>query len=200
MAPATAIASAPPLSKCRWQYSLRALFVSMTLVGIAGAGVAWHANRVARQRRAVEMVLSHGGGVHYDYQFDRQEALAPDAAPPTPHWISDRLGDDYFARVVSVNLHNTQFADEDLAELAPLASLRELDLTNTAVTDAGLPHLLGLPSLTSLSLADTRVTDAGLKVLERMPRLQRLNVEGTDVSHRAIRDLVDARGGLTVLH
>ncbi len=65
-----------------------------------------------------------------------------------------------------------QFTDNDLAGLAGLTQLDDLNLDNCPVTDAGLAHLAELTSLRSLSLTNTRITDDGLKQLAGMHNLE----------------------------
>jgi hypothetical protein len=176
---------------------LRTLLVAMTL---AAMFLGWQVLRVQRQRAAVAAVLGLGGTLHYDYQFDEQVAFVHDAQPSAPRWASDLVGEDYFAKVVAVDLSGADCRDEHLVDLLGLPALRELNLTNTPITDAGVAYLAKMTNLTSLSIADTRVSDEGVVALIRLPRLQRLSLEGSDVTPATIRKLLDARPEWTVLY
>jgi len=80
--------------------------------------------------------------------------------------------------VIVINLAQTNVSDDDLALLAPLANLRELDLTFARITDAGLAHLKGMTSLRSLKLGQVPVTDAGLAHLKGMTKMVVLDLTG----------------------
>jgi hypothetical protein len=64
--------------------------------------------------------------------------------------------------------------DDDLAYLAPLVKLEELDLGRNPVTDAGMSHLAGLKALRFLALHGTQVTDSGLKPLRSLSSLKEI--------------------------
>jgi len=91
--------------------------------------------------------------------------------------------------VLDVYLSGIPFADEGLASLKGLTSMKGLDLTSTRVTDAGLIHLEVLTKLQSLDLTATEVTDAGLTHLMRMTSLQRLDLFGTQVTAAGLAHL-----------
>ncbi|HVW00310.1 MAG TPA: hypothetical protein VHB77_08220 [Planctomycetaceae bacterium] len=86
-----------------------------------------------------------------------------------------------------LSLAGASVTDAGLADLASLASLRDLDLADTQITDKGLEHLTTLP-ITSLSLAQTAVTDAGLQTLKRLP-LKTLTLSGARLSREALATL-----------
>jgi uncharacterized membrane protein len=114
----------------------------------------------------------------------------------------------------NARLQDTQFGDQQLAALSPIAAalhrldlggtaitdaglvqvrkmdaLRRLQLDATAITDAGLVHLEPLTQLESLNLHTTAVTDAGLEPLRALPRLRRLYVWQTAVTPTATQEL-----------
>lgn len=73
-----------------------------------------------------------------------------------------------------LSLESTKATDADVAHLAALVKLTDLDLGyNPGVTDAGLKHLTGLPRLTGLRLYGTKVTDDGAAELTgALPKLE----------------------------
>lgn len=115
---------------------------------------------------------------------DRAEMLAAAAA------IEEKLGivirpltmdEPWLA--ANARLRQRNFADADLAELAPIArALHWLDLGETAVTDAGLRSLGGMTNLRRLHLDRTAVTDAGLANLSGLSHLESVNLYATAVT------------------
>lgn len=100
-----------------------------------------------------------------------------------------------FTTVISVNLSHCSANDADLAELACLRNLEQLDLQGCRVTDAGLKGLRGMLRLWKLSLESTSITDAGLVELAHLTGLRDLNLSRTAVSDAGLQHLV----GLTAL-
>ncbi|MCH7727821.1 MAG: leucine-rich repeat domain-containing protein [Planctomycetes bacterium] len=187
---------AKPKPRRRWlQYSLRTFFVLLTVFGV-WLGVVVH--RANAQRKVVEWVREMGGSVHYDYEYHADGQLIGDAKPPSPTWLVQLLGVDYFQGVSLVDFENQPVSD--LTPLAGLTSLRWLEGDGTSVID--LTPLAGMTSLEGLYLSVTRVTDltsvAGLKSLEelylyntqvsdlapleKLTSLRALSLQGTKVS------------------
>lgn len=108
--------------RCWWRLSMRTFLVLLT-IGCLGLG--WFVSRVTKQRRAVQWVEESGGRVIYDYEMRRyQWPFVEDAKPPPgPAWLRDLIGIDYFAKVVTVDLYDSQVRD-----LATLANLKDLSL------------------------------------------------------------------------
>jgi hypothetical protein len=92
--------------------------------------------------------------------------------------------------IVKIDLHETQITDAQLAELAPLTELRELDLRKAPnITDAGIVHLRGMIKLEKLNLFRTQLSDAGLPHLADMAVLETLLIGGTRISERGVEQL-----------
>ena len=77
--------------------------------------------------------------------------------------------------------------DGELAILADLGRLDNLDLSGAPITNAGLEHLEHLTSLGFLNLSNTAVSDDGLRHLETLPRLRYLLLYGTRVSDEGVK-------------
>jgi len=88
---------------------------------------------------------------------------------------------------------NEAIGDVELARLATLVELEDLDLWTSAVTDAGLAQLAGLTSLKHLNLNETKVTDAGLPQLKPLAKLERLHLSGTQVSDAGLTHLAQMK-------
>jgi hypothetical protein len=173
--------------RCFFRLSVRGLLMLILLIG-CGLGWVAHVIRTGEvQRRAVAAIYQAGGWVVYDTEWD--QAQNPAAWKPRwPKWLVDRLGVDYFANVVFVNLHD-RGNDEVLAQVGRLAELKQLHRPGFAVTDAGLAHLSRSSNIQLLSLDDTQVTDAGLAHLKKLSSLKWLKLTRTKVTDAGVADL-----------
>lgn len=95
-------------------------------------------------------------------------------------------------KVQQLDLHGTAVTDGGLAPVAGLTTLTHLHLNNTGVTDAGLVHLKNLQSLVYLNLYGTAVTDEGVKHLSGLKQLKRLFLWGTKVTEAGAKGLKTA--------
>jgi len=85
---------------------------------------------------------------------------------------------------------DSQLGDQDMACLARLKNLRNLQLVRVggmAVGDRGLQYLAGLTNLDTLVIG-SKVTDEGLGHLQGMKKLDRLTISG-DFTDRGLRQL-----------
>jgi Leucine Rich repeat len=166
--------------------SVRAL---MVLVLFVGAGMGWIVHRARVQRDAVAAIVRVGGTVYYDWEVKYVPGAVvsyqpiPNAKPPWPKWLVDRLGPDYFGDVKMVRLGwaATDPVDADMIHVEKLTALEALGLRGHGITDAGLTHLSGLVKMRYLDLNFTRVTSVGLAHLRRMARLDTLYLLQTPV-------------------
>lgn len=156
----------------------------MVLVLILGGGLGWLARTASIQRAAVAAIRKSRGQVWYPWDLKDGKPIVG-GRPWWPRWLVDRLGIDYFGRVVMV-VENGLGSDEVLAAVGRLSQVEELNLGFTApVTDAGLAHLQNLGHLRWAALCfkeSPKVTDAGLDHIGRMPGVRYLDVMGTSVS------------------
>ncbi len=147
--------SFPPKPKRRWfQFSLRTLLIVVTVFAV---WLAYRANRMAQQRRALAMVerlcadrrqTSYDpiafGGIAYDYQLQtsgNRTTYDPLAPLPTPTWVSQFIREEQFRRPVLIDLSDTDVTDADLVALEGLSSLQTLRLYRTAVTEKAVKRL-----------------------------------------------------------
>lgn len=103
--------------------------------------------------------------------------------------LGARLTFDDHRRLVGVNLSERKIEDADLAQLAGLGDVTELDLTRTRITGAGIARLKELKSLRVLYLTDTKVDDAGIAQLKTLQTLEFLGLSGTKITDAALADL-----------
>jgi hypothetical protein len=167
----------PPKRKRRWfQFSLRSLLI-FTAVCAVSAG--WLGRRIEQkriERVAVEAIVRMGGRVAYDYERDS-------AKPRGPEWLRGLLGEDFFTRIVGVDLCGcATLTDAGLVNIKGMTQLQTLNLLFTTIGDAGVDNIRGLSLLQSLDLTETQVTDAGLERLEGLTRLEDLRLGKTNIT------------------
>ena len=202
----------PPRPKRRWyQYSLRTLFVVMTLVAIACSWYAYEMNEAAKRRAAIVEIEKLGGVVVYDDSSD------PSGLGESPAWYSllrKLHGDEHLGNALAVDLmhrdtvtdagvvnlkgltklrrlrlYSLQITDAGLANLKGLTNLEYLWIGGPQVADAGLVHLKGLTKLEELGFVNTQITDAGLVHLKDSTKLERLNLVGTEITDAGLVNL-----------
>ncbi len=209
-------------SLARVRFNLRGMMIIVLAFGI---WLGWVVHWAREQRGAVAAIERSGGRVMYDWQFTGgvvAGAVRPNAVPPAPAWLVDRLGLDFFGTAIVANLEGergvgclpavsrlgrlqylslsmTGAGDAELANLAKLGRLEELDLGGSALGDAGLRHLEGLPRLRWIRLP-VEVSDAGLESLVRMPVLRQVLLSDgcVGVSEAGLGKLARARPGLRI--
>ena len=172
-----------PSFKRLFQTSLRSVFVGVTVLCVL---LGMKTTKAKRQHTAVECVEKMSGRVVYDYQLSddshpiqlaggrRYYTIDHSAPLPGPQWLRDLIGVDFFATVVSVNLHKRKVDDSSLSSLAHLSNLKYLDLSDTNVSD--LTFLAKLTRLEGLDLAATSVKD--LSPLTNLTALKTLRLCG----------------------
>jgi hypothetical protein len=171
----------------RWyQYSLRSLLLVMLLASLGMSWVATQREKARRQREAVEAILKLHGTVYYDYQLDAAGEPVQTASQRVPTWWRRLLGDDFFDRVVYVQVPS----DAALEPVEQLPDLQTLELgCNYAITDAGLERLRCLSRLDFLHLRGTQVTTAGAAKLADMPQLRSLELGNPDMTDADLKYL-----------
>jgi hypothetical protein len=95
-----------------------------------------------------------------------------------------------------VDLHGTAVTDGDLASLAALPALRDieaLDLRLTSIGDSGMVHVRAFKKLHFLNLFRTRVGDAGVGTLRPLAALDTLHHGGTRITDDGVRHLLPFR-------
>ena len=148
----------------------------VVLVGLVVASIAPRIQQARRQAQVVDRIRALDGKVKYDFQVGATNA--------EPGRLQRLLGDDFFGRVVEVDLTSTGVSDNDLEILHELPSMTWLGLYNTSITDRGLQNVGKMHQLEFFWLDSTAVTDAGLRHLVGLRNLRRLLIQYTAISTR----------------
>ena len=77
---------------------------------------------------------------------------------------------------IGFHIHGKDVLDADLANVAKVSGVVEVNLGGTGVGDAGLSHLAGMVGLKKLYLQKTKVTSAGFAALANLDSLVYLNL------------------------
>lgn len=190
---------------CRFQFSLRSLFLFGFVVSLASSWLGVKMEEVRREQHAKLAIEKIGGRVTYAFETVGYR-----------RWVRRFLGDEFvthmtmldlahcrigqeelastskFQRVILINLADTPLTDEHLDCVSQLKDLFQLDLDDTAVSDGGLLAMSPLRGLATLSLRNTNVTDSGIDTIKTMRSLARIHLEGTRVSASGIARLRQA--------
>ena len=150
----------PP--KRRWfQFRLRTLLIVVLVLSLPLSWFGARLRKARRQRETVEEIRQAGSTAHYDWE--RMGGMKPSHSR-----LHSFLGDDFFEKVVRVDLDGTHVFVTDTMlkhlDLRRLPYLQDLRFWNTQVTDGGLQHLEDLTGLRSLHLCGTQITDVGMGV------------------------------------
>ena len=159
---------------------------------VLSAWLAYHANRAARQKRAVEILRARGALIPYGYELSDGQGMPTQwvETPRTtaPEWLVERLGIDWFYEVESAYLlPNVAQPDElegpitdaNLARLRNLPGLKTLHVSSYEITDRGLAHIAHLDGLEELVLVAPKVTEEGLAHIAKLANLRTLEFSGS---------------------
>jgi hypothetical protein len=177
----------------RWLRFCLAAILVLVVLGAVWLGIT--ARRASQERQAMIVVRNAYGLLHCVHELAgpvgypvRENCFDNSRPTPGPEWLRFRLGNDFFKRIVAIDLTRGRIGDADLARFAGLKDLQSLNLDLTDVTDAGLAHLKPLPNLTQLYL-DGDFTDAGVEHLKRLASLQYLQLVSDQVGDKGVQDL-----------
>src|SRR4051794_13812099 len=135
---------AQPFFHRRWKrFSLRTLFVMMTLTCAVVGGWSVYVNPYRLQMQSLDVVNQ--------LQGEAKKEMATGSR--FERWLVTRfLGDEAFMRVTDVKLSGDRVDDEAARALAGLIHLESLSLDQTKITDQGAVVLRSMPQLKRLSL------------------------------------------------
>ena len=125
----------------RFQFSIRSLLVLVVAVALPFSWLATEMKAAGKQRELVGWV-ENVGYVYYDYEPD--PFGKPVAQPPSPAWLRELFGENFFADVTAVFFRGRDFSDVRLERLRGFMQLQWLSLSYTQVSDAELEHSQGI--------------------------------------------------------
>lgn len=177
----------------RWlQFSLRTMFIVMTVSAVGSAYLGVHLRRGWAQQDALDALAA----------LKERGAKIASCGASTPPWrtvVVDCQGTPttdadlglfkHLDGPTSVYLQDTEITDRGLEYLGDLPTLDTIRLSNTAITDEGVSHLQRLSNLKSLDLSRTRISDAGLEQLTSLTNLEELTIDETQVTDAGLRHL-----------
>jgi hypothetical protein len=180
------------LVRLRFQFSLLSLLLLPVVVAIPADWLAAEMRAARKQREAIKAIWGDLDKANITYERWEHRYLDP----PTPVWLRELLGSDFFDNVREVYLAITG-TDADLKNLKAFPHLQGLDLDGAKITDAGLEHIKDLTQLRQLDLSRIEgITDSGLVHLKGLAHLEALNLSDndfTDVGLRHLRGLKQLR-------
>jgi Leucine rich repeat/Leucine Rich repeat len=155
-------------SRCGPRLSLRALLGGVLLLAI---WLGWVANRAHRRGEALAKIERMGAAVSLRAQtWPRSKSIA---------WITSRLGDEFFFKVLSVDFSHLAWRprnDLDLVPLGFLKELRDLNVAGGSLNNAGISTVGGLLELETLNLSGCHLGDQQLSAVAGLRNLKRLNL------------------------
>jgi hypothetical protein len=161
-----------PVRRLRWQYSLRSLFILITVAAVVLAIRQPVVREYRKQRKAADELSDAGATIEFE-----------PIRPAPLRWL---VADSSLNRITTVKLEHRRLPEQGLAMLADLHDLERLYLPGTAVTDEDLVHIAGLTELRRLALWKTKITDRGLAHLEGLENLEILDVHATRVTQEGL--------------
>lgn len=186
------------------QVSIRTMLGLVTLLCV---WLGFMVNRAERQSRIVARIEGAGGEVGFSDSHSSEVENWPRRA--LRRWLSRHYFDDILyvklaglhdanqglqcltelTSLKVLNLNDSQFNDDALANLSGLVVLERLNLDDTQITDGGLVHLSKLTNLKFLSLVNTRITGAEFSHLAALSQLEWIRLGGSDVTDSGLISL-----------
>ncbi len=170
----------------RFQFSLRAMLVVLTLTSLAFAALVRSAKR---QKVAVTAIRQSGGTVMYDYHETAPRTMSTAGGRTAPKWLRELVGDEYFQRPVWIQFFGSAKDDRWVQAMADLPSTKYLLLAENDVDDQILERIAPLPKLEELHLSNSKVTDLGFRELRKFRRLRWLVADRTLITDEALAEL-----------
>jgi len=177
-------------SKRRWfRYSLRTLFLLMTMICIVAAWTTWKLVPSMQQKHAIDSLRGNGTILtfQYDYQVPYYDGKMKGQPPPEPGSLAKLVGVDLTHDVTKVQLLERSFqTPEDfqqaVSSLRWLPHLRFLQIYSPHRGDLDLKPLARLKDLEQLHLDEDRLDDSAMKYLSKLNHLWNLTLGSGQIS------------------
>jgi len=171
----------------RFQFSLKAMLILVTLTSIGLSCFVYQRNRVLQREAAIAAIKELGGRVK-----------ANQSRPIPSSWLRPLLGDGSRVETVDFIIHKGNLTDAGMGHFARLTELRGLNLDQTQVTNVGLVHISELTELRWLDLDHVQVTDAGMVHIGGLKKLTRLSLRETELTDTGLVYLTNMKADFPV--
>jgi Leucine Rich repeat len=212
-----------PLPTLRWlgfprfRYSLRALLLFVTLLGVVILPIGMRIFRAASKRRqqfvALEVVRPYGlidTRINLPEQFtslyfvlgttdDKVQELIPHLRQfPNlkvlhvhSQWVTDNSVECLaeLSGLEELHFYNAALTDQSAKHLRRLSRLKLLFLSGDRMTDQAFPDLAALPNLERLGLSSPKFTNDGVAALAPLSKLQQLDITSTSITDVGLKEL-----------
>jgi hypothetical protein len=214
----TAVPEKTPTRRRWFRFSLRTLFVVVTLACVA---LGMYVKRVRERYIAIETIKEWGGDVEFVNRFatslkeerDRMMATSrasrmgeprpefPENLPQGSAWqrrMFGKYGKFLGSKIHAIQLGKTAFTPEgvkiDVWVLEPLAEVKQLTLVDP-INVGAMQRLPRLPDLEKLHLiGGSYIDDEALQCLSRMPNLKVFHISAASLSDNGLARIGAARG------
>lgn len=111
---------------------------------------------------------------------------------PTPKPLSDRVTDDWLARIANqvdlrrLELSGTAVTSAGLVHLKKLVNLERLNVCLTAVDDRGFEHLAGMTKMRRMTICASKITGSGFSHLQGMKQIESINLHSAPASDEGL--------------
>lgn len=166
-----------------FQIKLRTLLL---LMGIIACSLAFYVTQVLPQVRAVNKVKMLGGSCIYKYQVGEDMLWVENPKKPGPAWLRKIIGDDFFVRLIMINIDQKAFTNDDLKCFQALKHLYRIDLDGPMVDDESMKILSEIDSLQELHTYDSYVGDEGLRHVSRLKNLKRVSFGRSEITDEGL--------------
>ena len=127
---------APKRRWFRFSFSLRTLFVLVTVAAAAMGYLVWKA-KVLREQSQIIVDLQSLGRVPFIHEIG---GISP-VPPPGPEIVKRFFGKYSFAQIMQIQIDDERVTDDTLAHIATLPGAFSLILNSDNITDRGLAHI-----------------------------------------------------------
>lgn len=184
----------------RWwrrRFSLRTLFILMTIVAVVFAGIGWRWRRAQRQAAIVADLRRMGVMVLYDYEGHTSGEGWWGKGSIVPGVVRRWIGDDFFSDVHSVHIVSAtgpgslgpvsaEQSRRAFALAAKLPRLRWLRAESAVVRKHDLQRLSCLAELTDVTFDGCDIRDEDLEPLRRATNVRQLNLDRQPLTDKAL--------------
>lgn len=166
----------------RIRFGLKSLLLAIAALCVLLALIAQPMVEARRQRQLIDELIACGVKISSRGTVMREPSLG--------RFVLGMFSSAYDRyQLYGLDVSKAKFTDHDLATLARLRHIKELNLTGTPITDAAIPHLQSMYYLSKLDISSTRLTDEGAMGLSSLVNLSSLRVMHTEITYDALETL-----------